>query len=105
MTTDPDQPFTLGFVGHATSEHAARATEYEDAVLPLLGDHGGRVTYRGRRAAGQDPSLPLEVHLLWFPNRAAFAAYMSDPRRVALLEQFGEVFVSKQVVELDAISE
>ena len=99
--TDPDAPFTLAFVGHADPEVAERASAYEDRVLPLLADHGARLLYRGRRVAAQDPSLPLEVHLTWFPHRRALAAYMADPRRQALIDEFGEVFTTKQVVELD----
>ena len=103
-TTDPDRPISLAFVGHTTPDLADRAVAYEDAVLALLADHGARVVYRGRRRPGQDPALPLEVHLLWFPTRTAFDAYLADDRRVELLRRFGEVFTSKQVVEMDAIS-
>jgi uncharacterized protein (DUF1330 family) len=95
--------FTLAFVGWATPEHAAAASAYEDAVLPLLAEHGARVRYRGRRTDGQDPSLPVEVHLLDFPSRAAYDAYLADPRRAALLEQHGDVFTEKTVVELDEL--
>jgi len=105
MTRDPSLPFTLAFVGHTTAALAEHAGEYEDAVLPLLTDHGARVVYRGRRVAGQDPDLPFEVHLLWFPSRAAFEGYLADDRRAELLVRFGEVFTQKQVVEMEALSE
>jgi uncharacterized protein (DUF1330 family) len=104
MATDPGQPFTLAFVGHAGPETAARAAAYEDAVLALLGDHGARVLYRGRRAHGEDASLPFEVHLLWFPDQAAFDAYIADERRAALLVEFPDVFTSKQAVVMDTIA-
>ena len=84
--------------------HSSRASAYEDAVLALLPHHGARVLYRGRRAPDQDPSLPLEVHLLWFPSREALDQYLVDDRRLALLEEYGEVFTLKQAVELDAIT-
>ena len=103
MATDPDQPFTLAFVGHTTSSLAPKAAAYEDAVLSLLADHGARVEYRGRRVAGEDDALPFEVQLLWFPNRAAYEGYLADDRRVALLGEFGEVFTTKQVVELEPV--
>ncbi len=105
MATDHRQPFTLAFVGHTTEALAASAVAYEDAVLPLLADHGARLVYRGRRTGSADATLPLEVHLLWFPDRTAFDAYMADERRAELLARFGEVFTSKQVVELETISE
>ena len=102
--TDPDAPFTVAFVGYAAPEAAERASAYEDAVLPLLAGHGARLLYRGRRTAGEDASLPLEVHLTWFPHRRAFDAYMADERRRALMDEFGEVFTAKQVVELEALT-
>jgi len=102
-TADPGEPITLAFVGHTPPGLADRAAAYEDAVLPLLADHGARLLYRGRRKEGQDATLPFEVHVLWFPNRAAFDAYLVDDRRAELLRRLGEVFRSKQVVEMETI--
>jgi len=99
-----DQPITLAFVGYADPENSAAASAYEDAVLPLLAHYDARVLYRGRRAAGQPAELPLEVHLLWFPHREAFAGYLADPRRRALIEEYGEVFTVKHAVEVDTIA-
>ncbi len=100
----PHEAFTLAFVGYTTPELADRAGEYEDAVLPLVAEHGGHLVYRGRRAAGQDTAMPFELHLLWFPNHSALQEYIDDPRRAELLTAFGEVFTSKHVVELETIS-
>jgi len=94
---------TIAFVGHAPVDRAAAASAYEDAVLPVLADHGAELLYRGRRADGQDASLPLEVHLIRFPDRSAYDGFLSDPRRQGLLDQHGEVFTSKVVVELDTV--
>ena len=96
---------TLAFVGHADAAQAVAASSYEDAVLPLLTSHGGELLFRGRRRADQDPSLPAEVHLIRFPHRAAYEAYLADPARRALLDEHGEVFTAKTVVELDAVVE
>ena len=104
MPTDPDEPFTIAFVGYTTAALADAAAAYEDAVLPLQADHGGRVIYRARRAAEQDESLPFEVQVMWFPNEAALDGYLDDPRRVALVQRFGEVFTSKQVVEVEMLT-
>jgi uncharacterized protein (DUF1330 family) len=103
MNTVADRPFTLVFVGYAEPATSDRAAAYEDAVLPLLDDHGARLLFRGRRASGQDASLPLEVHLIWFPDRSAFESYMDDGRRSALMQEFGEVFTVKHAVEMDTI--
>jgi hypothetical protein len=103
MADDPDQPFTLVFVGHAEPALEAQASAYEDRVLPLLDDHGARLLFRGRRT-GDDPELPLEVHVIRFPHRRAFDAYMADERRSALLDEFGDAFSRKQVIEMEAIT-
>jgi hypothetical protein len=102
----PDGPFTLAFVGYADPAQASQASAFEDEALALLPDHGARVLYRGRRKVAEadgDAALPHEVHLLWFPSRAALAAYMADERRRALLDRYGEVFTAKHAVEVDTL--
>ena len=99
-----DAPFTIAFVGTAEPGKADAARAYEDEVLALLPDHGARVIYRGHRTAGQDPTLPVEVHLLWFPSQEAFQAFLADVRRHAAFDRHGEVFTQKVVVELDEVS-
>jgi len=99
-----DESVTIAFVGYATAAQEPSAVAYEDAVLPLLTDHGATLVYRGRRAKGQRPSLPLEVHLIRFPSRVAYERFLVDDRRQHLLEVHGEVFTSEVVVELDTIA-
>jgi hypothetical protein len=60
----------------------AELVSYEDRVLQLLPDHGGRVLQRARTAG--EPGQPLEVHLIQFPSEDALAGYMTDGRRAAL---------------------
>ena len=103
MPAAPDQPFTLGFLGFADPSNAALASAYEDEVLALLGQHGARLLYRGRRVEGQDPSLPHELHLIRFPDRGAFERYLADDRRAALRRRHGEVFTSTMLVELERL--
>ncbi|MBS4103045.1 hypothetical protein [Tsukamurella paurometabola] len=57
-------------------------TEYEDAVLALLPEHGGIVVQRAIGAGGD--GQPNEVQLYRFPDRSALDGYLSDPRRLAL---------------------
>ncbi len=66
---------------HAGQEDAL--TSYEDAVLKLMGEHGGRVRERGRVVGGGE-GAPSEVQFLEFRDEDALAAYMHDPRRLAL---------------------
>ncbi len=56
---------------------------YEDAVLPLLADHGGLLDQRMRTADGA-----TEVQLITFESHAGYETYMADPRRAAAREQF-----------------
>lgn len=94
---------TFAFIGHAPPETSAAASAYEDEAIPLFADHGGELLSRVRRRPDQDPALPWEVHLFRFPDHDALAAYLADPRRAALLERYGEVFSSKQTIEVDVI--
>jgi len=59
------------------------AADYEDRVLTLLPDHGGRVIQRARATAGKGGE-PAEVQILRFPSQAALDAFMADSRRTAL---------------------
>jgi uncharacterized protein (DUF1330 family) len=95
---------TIVFVGHADAALATAASAYEDEVLPLLADHGAEVLFRGRRADGEDASLPVEVHLIRFPSRLAYDAFLADDRRRALIERHGDVFTEKVVVEVDLVT-
>ncbi len=93
--------FTIGFVGRADPAHAAEASAYEDAVLPLLADHGAKLLYRGVGVDGPEAGQPIEMQLIWFPDRSSYMAYVSDERRVDLLARYGDVFTDKLLVELD----
>ncbi len=96
-----DGPVTVAFVAWADHARVEDAAAYEDAVLALLTDHGARVVFRGRRSGGQPDELPAEVHLLWFPSRAAYDGFRADPRRALAAEGHGQVFTATVVVELD----
>jgi hypothetical protein len=50
--------------------------EYEDAILPLLSEHGGTLERRLSNADGT-----VEVHVLSFDSRTAYDAFSRDPRR------------------------
>lgn len=93
---------TLVFLGYADPSGADDAARFEDEVLPLVEEHGGRVVFRGRRR-DDDASHPAEVHVLWFPDHDAIEHYREDPRRAAIVARFGQVFESTTLVELDPV--
>lgn len=55
---------------------------YEDAVLALIPNHGGRVLQRVRSTG--EPDAPLEVHVLEFPSEQALDDYLHDDERLRL---------------------
>lgn len=74
---------------------------YEDRVLGLLADHGGRVLQRAR-SSGAD-GQPLEIQLLEFPSAGALGGYMSDERRTALAGERDRAIARTDVIEVDLI--
>ncbi|MGY6026276.1 hypothetical protein [Streptomyces spinosirectus] len=55
---------------------------YEDKVLALLGEHGGRLVQRAR-TDGAD-GRPDEIQFIEFASPAGYDGYMADARRTAL---------------------
>ena len=59
--------------------------DYEDKVLALLGEHGGRILQRAR--TGGADGAPSEVQLIEFASQVGHAGFMADERRTALAGQ------------------
>jgi uncharacterized protein (DUF1330 family) len=64
----------------------AALSAYEDKVLSLVAEHGGRVLERGTVLPGSqhEGEPPTEVQFLEMPSEASLHAYVNDPRRLAL---------------------
>jgi uncharacterized protein (DUF1330 family) len=64
----------------------AALSAYEDKVLRLVAEHGGRVLERGTVLPGSqhDGEPPTEVQFLEMPSEASLDAYVNDPRRLAM---------------------
>jgi len=68
----------------------AALTVYEDKVLRLVAEHGGRVLHRGTVVPGAGHSggePPTEVQLLEMPSEESLDAYIYDPRRLAMADE------------------
>jgi uncharacterized protein (DUF1330 family) len=74
---------------------------YEDRVLSLVPEHGGRVLQRAR-SNGAD-GQPLEIQLLEFPSASALAGYMDDGRRVSLADDRDRAVARTQVINIELI--
>jgi uncharacterized protein (DUF1330 family) len=64
----------------------AALSAYEDKVLRLVAEHGGRVLERGTVLPGAqyDGEPPAEVQFIEMPSAVSLDAYMNDPRRLAM---------------------
>ena len=67
---------------------------YEDQVLALLGDHGGRLLARIR--SGDRPWS--EVQLIEFVSEDGLESFQQDPRRLALSTWRDESIASTTIV-------
>lgn len=84
---DEPMPLTFLLIARLPGGGAEAFDAYEDAVLPLLAEYGGRLE---RRVRSLDDGT--EVHLVGFPGEQEFGAYRADPRRAEhahLLERSG----------------
>jgi hypothetical protein len=79
----PNAGVTLCAILRVPEMGLAAFRAYEDAVLPLLKDHGGLLRQRLRTDDGLS-----EIHVIWFPSSSHFDAYRSDPRRAARAGMF-----------------
>jgi uncharacterized protein (DUF1330 family) len=78
MGDKEDGALTLVLIARIPPEGIAAFQAYEDQVLPILKEYGGRLQRRLRNELGT-----LELHILTFPSDAAYQNYRADPRRTA----------------------
>ncbi len=71
-------PVTFVLIVRIPIEGVEDFRAYEDAVLPLLPEFGGRLERRLRNSDGT-----IELHIVSFPSDADFQNYRNDPRRAA----------------------
>ena len=76
-------------------------TAYEDRVLGLVPEHGGRVLQRAR-SSGAD-GQPLEIQFLEFPSAEALGRYMADERRTVLADERDRAIARTDVIEVELI--
>ncbi len=74
---------------------------YEDRVLGLVPEHGGRVLQRARGSG--TAGRPLEIQLLEFPSAQALDAFMTDDRRQSLAGERDRVISKTEVIEVQLV--
>jgi hypothetical protein len=88
------QTFYVFLWSHPGMEQALIA--YEDAVLPLVNEHDGKVVHRAW-TDGAD-GRPLEIQLFEWASQEAMDGYMSDPRRTALSADREQAIARTEIV-------
>ena len=79
----------------------AKLVDYEDRVLRLIEDHGGRVLQRARTDGRE--GAPLEIQILEYPSRDAFDAYLADGRRAALAADRDAAIARTEVLDVELV--
>ncbi|MFG2099288.1 GNAT family N-acetyltransferase [Micromonospora echinaurantiaca] len=98
LRTDPAAAVRLVALVEFPADAVEAGQRYEDAVLALLGRHGGRVERRLRTGDGR-----TEVHLIRFDTRVGYDAFLVDPERVALRAALGDAAPQARVLEVHEV--
>lgn len=78
MPTEDENALTVVLIARIPLDGVEAFQAYEDQVLPLLKEYGGRLERRMRNEPGT-----VELHIVSFPSNAALQKYRGDPRRTA----------------------
>jgi uncharacterized protein (DUF1330 family) len=85
----------------------AALSAYEDKVLRLVAEHGGRVVERGAVLPGaqREGEPPTEVQLLEMPSAASLDAYLHDPRRLAMAGERDAAVARTDIFRIQPVSQ
>jgi uncharacterized protein (DUF1330 family) len=85
----------------------AALSAYEDKVLRLVAEHGGRVLERGTVLSGSqyDGEPPAEVQFLEMPSEVSLDAYVNDPRRLAMAGERDAAIARTHVFRIQPVSQ
>jgi uncharacterized protein (DUF1330 family) len=78
MSNENEDAVTFVLIARIPPEGVEAYQAYEDHVLPLMAEHGGRLERRLRNESGT-----VEVHIIGYPSNMARETYRNDPRRAA----------------------
>ena len=74
--------------------------EYEDRVLKLIIEHGGKVVDRLRNLGTEGPS---EIHVLHFSSQVDLDSYMNDSRRLDLATDRERCVARTDVIRVERV--
>jgi len=82
--------------------HKGRETEfeaYESKVARIMARHGGVIERAIRPSGGSEGSdEPFEVHVLKFPSRELYDAYLNDAERRSLSEERAGIITNSDIL-------
>jgi uncharacterized protein (DUF1330 family) len=101
----PESPVVTCVLLWARPGMEAALSAYEDKVLRLVAEHGGRVLQRGTVLPGSqcDGEPPSEVQFVEMPSEANLDAYMNDPRRLAMAAERDAAIARTDVLRIQRI--
>jgi uncharacterized protein (DUF1330 family) len=79
-----------------TSDTAAYE-DFERTAARIMAKHGGRIERVIRINTSDDPDAPFEIHIVSFPDHAAFDSYRNDPKTHALAELRAQVIARTEI--------
>jgi len=85
----------LTLIARVPLEGVAAFQQYEDAVLPLLSEHGGALERRLRNGDGT-----IELHIVSFAKREALETFRADPKRLAAAPLLHKSWAAIELIEL-----
>lgn len=71
---------------------------YERKVMPLLEKHTGRLEVSVRSV-----DETTETHLLYFPDASRFEAFLADPERASLKDEWNRTGAASTVTEVEEV--
>lgn len=85
------------YIAILETDDLSTLTAFERQVIPILREHGGQLLTAFAAAERSAKGHHVELHVLSFPDGAAFAAYRADPRHAALADLRARAIVSTTV--------
>jgi uncharacterized protein (DUF1330 family) len=79
------------------TDDVAAFESFERAAAQVMAKHRGRIDHVTRLADGVRGDAPFEVHVVSFPDWAAFDAYRADPAFKALLARRERVVARTEI--------
>lgn len=95
-------PVTLCVLVWSVPGNEHLMTAYEDEALGLIANHNGHVLQRVSSPIGGDP--PDEVQIVQFPDEAAYASFIDDPRRASAARLRDRCVARTDVFRVDVVS-